>query len=1072
MKKLEFLNAEETARVQKVSSFADQVKTVIDMLASKGGSASEALQTFIETTNSQLYLRLTVYDPMMQKHSEILQTRFGSGMELSPLLQKPSLERLTNLRLVEGLTDIQQRQHDFTQLEASRGLRNVLRRLPLEKLFQPLSKVSFPPRISVTVGVAGVGKTTLVKLFLYRWTNGEMDEGFQFVLPVTFRELNTYDKLSAERLIRTAFPHITEPGYLSSGEARTLLILDGLDEFRYHLDFSNAIVCTDPKRELQADALITNIIRGNLLPDFSIWVTSRHIAAGQIPGGLVDRMTEIPVFGDIEIKDFLVQMFFENRDISKQVWSHIKANRALHILCAVPTFCLIVGSSIGFLLKNSTERPSEMTAVPKTMSEAYFHYFMMAVGNSNWQEKERETFRIEQAAPNSRKLITNLGRLAFYGLIKKKYVFYEQDLKANGIDLPSLQGSLCSRVLLKEEAHLSTVYFFAHLTLQEFLAATYYHVAAKRAIFDLFTESGMSWPKLGFLNHFKNAIQRSLQADEGHLDIFVRFLCGLLSPQASKILSGWLVAKDEHSSCRSQVIDFLESCLSADCKITSATINIMHCLNELQHTEISRSVQEAMRSESLAGRLTPMNCSALAYLLQVSDMCLEETNLTNCLTYDVVRSLLAPLLYCCNLRLDNNHFKDDVMDLLASVLTAKDCHIEKISLAENEIGNKGAKALARSLMVNRSIAVLNLHSNAIGSKGAAALADMLKINLTLRSLSLQNNIIKEEGAKFIAEALLTNRKLTTLHLQKNAVGPKGASRIAEALKKNSSLQELLLSDNCVGDVGAAGLAEALKVNLSLITLDLQSNSISNVGVTALTEALKQNKALLHLNLRENSIGVKGAVEIASALSQNDTLRDLDLAANLLHDEGAKAIALAVKVNETLESLHLQWNFIQTKAAKSLALALQHNQTLTSLDLQENAIGDEGMAALCVALKVNTTLTALYLQGASIGVSGAKALAEALMRNRSLSTLDLRGNSIGVVGAKALANALKVNTGLRTLNLQENALGMDGAICIATALTGNHSLAHINLKGNRIGQSGAKMITDAIQTNSPNCVVEI
>ncbi|KAM9016004.1 NLR family CARD domain-containing protein 3 isoform 1-T1 [Ara ararauna] len=1065
LRRLDLLTAEEAERAQEASSLPEQVRTVVDLLAGKGSYASQSLQTFIETTNSQLYLHITVYEPMVQKHLESLQSYYGNGLETGPL------QRLTNLLLVEGLTDVQQKEHDILQIEATKGLQNVSKSIPLEKLFLPLSKVSIPPRISVTIGVAGIGKSTLVKLFVYTWAKGEINRDIIFVLPLTFRELNTYEKLSAEKLICSAFPHITEPNCISAGAARTLLILDGLDEFKTPLDFSNTVVCTDPKKEIQVDNLITNIIRGNLLQEASVWVTSRPAAASQIPGGLVDRMTEIRGFGGAEMKDFLDQMFLDNKDLSGQVLHHIRANRSLHVLCTIPGFCWICGSSIGYYLKHSTDQPQETTGVPKTLSEIYSYYFKMAL-SSDWPEKPRETLRIEQAVNNSKKIVGSLGRLAFYGLLKKRYVFYEHDMKAYGIDPSLLQSSLCSQLLLKEEMQSFTAYCFSHLTLQEFLAAIYYYTAAKRAIFDLFTESGMSWPKLGFLNHFKNAVQRSLQAENRQLDIFVRFLSGLLSPQVNKLLSGWLLVKDEYNSFRSQAIGFLQGCLNTDYAISSRAVNTMHCLHEIQHMEVAKMVEEAMKNESLAGMLTPVNCSALAYLLQVSDVCMEETNLSNCLTYNVCKSLLSQLLFCHNLRLDNNQFKDNVMELLGSMLSVKDCHIQKLSLAENQISNKGAKALARSLLVNRSLTALDLRNNSIGPAGAKALADALKQNQVLLSLNLQHNAIKEEGATFLAEALLTNHRLTTLHLQKNAIGAHGARRIAEALKQNCSLKELILSSNSVGDNGSVALAEALKVNHSLQSLDLQSNSISSAGVTALTEALCSNKGLINLNLRENSISKEGGPAIAHALRTNSTLRKLDLAANLLYDEGGKAIALAMKENRALKSLHLQWNFIQANAAAALAQALQSNSSLASLDLQENAIGDKGMAALSTALKFNTTLAHLHLQVASIGMAGAQALAEALMVNNSLQILDLRGNSIGVAGAKAMANALKVNRSLRWLNLQENSLGMDGAICIATALKGNHGLTFINLQGNRIGQSGAKMISDAIRTNSPSCVVDV
>ncbi|XP_006637117.3 NLR family CARD domain-containing protein 3 [Lepisosteus oculatus] len=1065
MRKLELLSKDEACQIQAAGHVSEKVRTVIDILALKGPQGSESLQAFIETTNSQLYLLITLYDPMVQKHVEVLQSRYGPWLEQSLLPIKPSLDNFTNLLLVEGLSDLQQKEHDVMQIEATRGTgRHNARRLALDKLLLPLTRVSMPPRILLTVGVAGIGKTNLVRHFIHHWAKGEIYQEVNFVFPFTFWELNAYEKLSAERLIKQTFPHIADVSQIFSGTPRVLLIFDGLDEFKWPLDFSDTVACTDPKKEVPVDNLITNIIRGNLFSEASVWLTSRPTVAAQIPGGLVDRLTEIQGFGHKDIQHFLQQLF-QDGDLPSQIWSHLNSNKIFLVMSYVPCVCWIIASTLGHLLRNDTQ-----DGLPRTWTELYSHFFKMMVEGDS---KDKEPLKIEQASGSSRKLMGSLGRLAFYGLIKRKYSFYEQDMKAYGIDLPSLQGSLCTRILVKEDSPVSTVYYFAHLTLQEYLAATYYYTASKRAIFDLFTESGMSWPKIGFQNHFKNALQRSQQSEDGQLDVFVRFLSGLLSPQVIKPLSGLLLlARDEHNGYRGPAISFLQSSLSSGCTISLRAVNMVHCLQELQHTELARTVEESLRNGSLAGKLNTVNCSVLAYLLQVSEECAEETNLSSCLNYSIVKSLLPQLLYCSNLKLENNQFKDDVMELLGSLLSAKDCHIQRISLAENAISNKGAKAISRSLMVNRSLTALDLRSNNIGPKGAKALAEALKINQGLVFLSLQNNLIGEEGAKGIAEILMTNRKLVTLHLQKNSITAEGGKLIAEALKKNRSLKELILSSNQLGDKGATALAQALMENHSLVALHLRSNSISNKGVTALTRALKHNRGLTDLNLRENSIGVEGAKEIANALQENSTLRNLDLTANLLHDEGAKAIAGAIKGNRALTSLHLQWNFIKSKAAKALAQALQSNSTLQCLDLQENAIGDDGMVALAGALKTNTALTSLYLQGVSVGKAGAIALADTLKVNQTLRTLDLRGNSIGMEGAKALSNALKINTSLRILNLQENSLGMDGAIFIATALTGNHKLTHINLQGNRIGESGAKVISDAIKSKSPDCVVEI
>ncbi|XP_044247522.1 NLR family CARD domain-containing protein 3 [Ursus arctos] len=1059
MRKQEVRTGGEAGQGRGPGSPAGQVKVLVDLLAGKSSQSSQTPQTLDRTPHGD--------DSRIQKCQEALLNRVKG----SPELGGPS-PRLTSLLLVEGLTDLQLKEHDFTQVETTRGGWHPARTIALERLFLPLSRVSIPPRISITIGVAGVGKTTLVRNFVHLWARGQVGKDFSLLLPLTFRDLNTYEKLSADRLIRSVFPHIGESGLAAAALPKILLILDGLDECKTPLDFSNTVACTDPKKEIQVDHLITNIIRGNLFPEVSVWVTSRPGVAGQIPGGLVDRMTEIRGFNEEEIKVCLEEMFPEDHTLSDWVLRQVQADRALYLMCTVPAFCRLAGSALGHLSRTKPGPQDSALWTPRTLCELYSWYFRMALGGDG-QEKGKASPRIEQVAHSSRKMVGTLGRLAFHGLVRRKYVFYEQDLKAFGVDLALLQSALCGCFLRREETLASsTAYCFTHLSLQEFVAAAYYYSASKRAIFDLFTEGGVSWPRLGFLTHFRSAAQRAMQAEDGRLDVFLRFLSGLLSPRVNALLAGSLLAQGEHQGYRAQVAELLQGCLRPDVAVCARAVNTLHCLHELQHTELARSVEEAMRSGGLAGLTSPQHRAALAYLLQVSDACAQEANLSLCLSKGVLQSLLPQLLYCRSLRLDNNQFQDPVMDLLGSVLSGKDCRIQRISLAENQISNKGAKALARSLLVNRSLTALDLRSNSIGPQGAKALADALKINRTLAFLSLQSNAIRDNGARSVAEALAANRTLSVLHLQKNTIGPVGAQQMADTLKQNRSLKELIFSSNSIGDGGAEALAMALEVNQGLESLDLQSNSISDVGVAALMGALCANQTLISLNLRENSISSEGARELARALCINRTLKNLDLTANLLHDQGAQAIAVAMRENQALTSLHLQWNFIQAGAAKALGQALQLNRSLTSLDLQENAIGDEGASAVASALKANTALTALYLQVASIGSRGAQALGDALAVNRTLEILDLRGNTIGAAGAKALANALKVNSSLRRLNLQENSLGMDGAICVATALSGNHGLQHINLQGNHIGESGARMISEAIRTNAPSCTVEM
>ncbi|XP_056392015.1 NLR family CARD domain-containing protein 3 isoform X1 [Hyla sarda] len=1042
LQELQMLTIEEVKCFQELP-LPKRAEAIMDTVGGKGRISLQAFQHCIENSRTCLYLRMCHYDPLVRKHLD--------NVEYDD--HPPLLAQLCSVLMVEGLKDAQLQEHDIVQLELDQAGQGGSKMLPLEKMLLPLSRVSLPPRISVTVGVAGAGKSTLVRLFVEKWARGELCPDIKSVLSLNLWELNIYDRLSAEKLLRIACPGTTTP------PPSSLLILDGLDELRAPLEFSDSIGSTDPQKELPPECLITNIIRGNLLPEVNVWITSRPGAAAKIPGGLVDRMTEVSGLGSNEIRDILDQLIHDTNGTMERVWDHLQCHRALMALCSVPTLCHIVGLSLAYTLhaQDSTYQP-----LPDTLSAIFSWYLKAQFCNSEG---------IEQTT-NARRTVGNLGKLAFQGLLRKRTMFYESDLKSCGIEMPILPGSLCSRLLVSQNSPSCLSFSFSHLLLQEFLAAVHYYSAAKRAIFDLFADGGVSWPKLGFLNHYKGATQRVLQADGVHLSIFLRFLSGLLSPQVLRVLAGCLPNKEEPSNQRGAAIDHLQSLLSAGKTISSGKVNLVCCLYEMGHTELISAVDEALKAGTLKGHLNPLTCSALAYLLRVSDSCAQETNLNQCLNYGLVQNFLPQLQYCTSLRMENNNFKDDVMELLATILRAKDCAIEKISLAENHLGNRGIKVLGKALMVNHTLSSLDLHSNIIGPNGARALAEALRNNQVLLSLNLHNNRIKSEGAQQLALALRVNRKLKALNIKKNCIEAEGAESLASSLKENQVLQELWLSSNSLGDHGAAALAEALPVNSSLVSLDLQSNSISNHGLKSLTSGLSRNHSLKHLNLRENSISIEGAQALAQSLQINTTLTHLDLTANLLHDEGVEALSGAMRENRSLQSLHLQWNFLRVGSARSLAGALRVNKCLRCLDLQENAIGDEGTCALAGALQENSTLSALYLQGAAVGASGAQSLAEALMVNKGLTTLDLRGNSIGLRGAKALAAALKVNSILQILNLQENSIGLDGAICLANAVSGNSSLVSLSLQGNHIGHSGAKVISDTLKNDAPHCTVNI
>ena len=121
-----------------------------------------------------------------------------------------------------------------------------------------------------------------------------------------------------------------------------------------------------------------------------------------------------------------------------------------------------------------------------------------------------------------------------------------------------------------------------------------------------------------------------------------------------------------------------------------------------------------------------------------------------------------------------------------------------MSLAENELEEEGTKAICEALEQNKTLKELDISgghhsgSNIGGLAGAKHVAKMLGVNGGLTKLSLANNELGEEGTKAICEALEQNKTLKELDLSgpDNMGGAAGAKNVAKMLGVNGSLTEV------------------------------------------------------------------------------------------------------------------------------------------------------------------------------------------------------------------------------------------------------------------------------------------
>ena len=533
----------------------------------------------------------------------------------------------------EGSGEVQE-EHEVRQIEtASWKPDRPETMIRHEDIFKTSPRGDKPIRTVMTKGVAGIGKTVLTKKFTLDWAEDRANPHIQFMFPFTFRELNVLKerKYSLVELVHHFFTDTREAGICRFEEFQVVFILDGLDECRLPLDFHNTEILTDITVSTSVGVLLTNLIRGKLLPSARLWITTRPAAANQIPPECVDRVTGVRGFTDPQKEEYFRKRFSDEEQ-ANTIISHIKTSRSLHIMCHIPVFCWITAAVLKDVWK--TRGGGEL---PKTLTEMYIHFL---VAQSRTEEAQVSTEELRQDplwSPDSRKMMECLGKLAFEQLQKGNLIFYESDLTECDIDITA--ASVYSGVftqIFKEERGLyqDKVFCFVHLSVQEFLAALYVHQTLTNSGVNLLSQeqSTTHLPEKtknkGTLKHlYLSAVDKALQSPNGHLDLFLRFLLGLSLETNQSLLRGLMSQTRRSSQINQETVQYIKERISQDLS-AERSINLFHCLNELKDNSLEEEIQQSLRSGRLSTeKLSPAQWSALVFILLSSGKDLDVFDL-------------------------------------------------------------------------------------------------------------------------------------------------------------------------------------------------------------------------------------------------------------------------------------------------------------------------------------------------------------------------------------------------------------------------------------------------------------
>ncbi|XP_039898962.1 protein NLRC3-like isoform X2 [Simochromis diagramma] len=716
-------------------------------------------------------------------------------------------EIYTELYITEGGTGEVNTEHEVRQIEMFSWKPNRPETtIRCEEIFKVSTGRDKPIRTVLTKGVAGIGKTFLTQKFTLDWTEDKTNQDIQFMFPFPFRELNLLKdkKFSLVGLIQHFFTEIKEAGICNFKKFKVVFIFDGLDECRLPLNFHITEILTDVTESTSVDVLLTNLIRGQLLPSAHIWITTRPAAANQIPAEYIDMVTEVRGFTDRQKEEYFRKRL-RGKEEANTIISHIKTSRSLHIMCHIPIFCWITAAVLERVLKTKQAGGK----LPKTLTEIYMHFLVVQTKVKNIKyDGGAETDPLW--SPENKKMIEALGKLAFQELQKGNLIFYESDLTECGINVR--EASVYSGVftqIFKEERGLyrEKVFCFVHLSIQEFLAALHVHLTFTKSGINLLEEEETASVQTGessVRQFYQSAVDKALRSPNGHLDMFLRFLLGLSMPSNQDLLQGLLTETGISSQINQEAVKYIKERMNGALS-PEKSINLFHCLNELNDDSVVKEVQHQLSLGQLSKvDLSPAQWSALVFILLSSEAVLDVFDLRKYSASEEALLQLLPVVKACKkAQLGGCNLTERSCEALSSILSSQSSRLRELDMSNNDnLQDSGVKLLCVGLgSPHCMLETLRLSGCQITGTGFTSLATALRSNPSyLKELDLSYNHPGNSGMKLLSAL----KEDPHVKLDILCVEPQGVQWMRPGLRKyfcdltldpNTAHRNLKLSDD-------------------------------------------------------------------------------------------------------------------------------------------------------------------------------------------------------------------------------------------------------------------------------------
>ncbi|XP_050957923.1 NACHT, LRR and PYD domains-containing protein 1 homolog [Labeo rohita] len=713
-------------------------------------------------------------------------------------------ERFTQPLILQKHRDQKEREEelrssgeDFQQVLSSKSSDESVH---LNSLFNP-DHHGISPSAVILQGNSGNGKSFTVQKIMMDWASDKLyKEQFDIVFHLKCKEINRIsDRKSLVEILSYSCSLTSDEisQILQQSPEKVLFIIDGFDELKLTQGHNNMSPHTDLLQKASPEVTLCTLLRGRILPESFLLVTTRSTATDKLTQLLKgpQRFSEIMGFTEKGVEEYF-QKFFQDEELFRKAYTFVKPNETLFTACSIPVICWIICTTI----KERFKVGADVTSGLETTTSIYFD-FVSTLLEHHCQDLKQSVLTV----------LRSLGQLAERGMLEQQVLFDKKTVYETVSD-PAGNPFLC-KFLFKRKIHQETMFSFMHLSFQEFFTALYC----------LLLDEEESQKKITELFSI-GAVNCTPHYSPPRFGAVVQFAFGLLNKDVRRTLRnkhGLVVHPNTEAH--------LKKWISTDFCLANRTLFAFHCLYELHEDDFVKEVMEAWDIIDAYGSfLRRTDCWALLYCSQCCQS-IKEMILVDCsLTPEKLSMILPALPKFKKLWLTPEDPSDsDVVKLIIALMRGQCLSSQHVDVDPHRIKHGCCSVRSLNLSISEGLCRIKIDTDDPGAS--------LKIqNLTFPHSELTNidytnlfQMFHEKDSDTVMSAVHSFSKLKKMEIKLDYLTEMWSVWTLQIIQNCPSLTELVVHVNLFLEEGIKILQRSCTRPDCIVTFDgFKCNSVS------------------------------------------------------------------------------------------------------------------------------------------------------------------------------------------------------------------------------------------------------